>query len=289
MSPLGSVYGLAMDGPGNLVIAGSPEKALKVWDLRMRSERPIQLIGHTDNTKAIRIRPDGTQCISGSSDGTIKCWDIGQQRCLMTYDFHEDAVWAITADAEFQVLYSGSRDGCIYRTDMRSAESVLVCREAAPVLRLALMEDERALWVATTSASARCWISELPTANRRVSKKRANSYTLSRSPAANLSASPSSEIGISEQPIAATGARPSVVHCQILNNRRIVLSRDSEDNVCLWDVVRGEKMREFGKVSNYEQFVTSLSEEPCWAPSWFSIDCRLGVNHHISAKEIPFN
>ena len=37
------------------------------------------------------------QCLSASSDGTVRLWDLGQQRCLSTYSMHDDAVWALWA------------------------------------------------------------------------------------------------------------------------------------------------------------------------------------------------
>ena len=35
------------------------------------------------------------QCLSGSSDGTIKLWSLGQQRCIATYKVHDEGVWSL--------------------------------------------------------------------------------------------------------------------------------------------------------------------------------------------------
>lgn len=51
--------------------------------------------GHTDNVKALVVNKDASQCISGSSDGTIKLWSLGQQRCIHTFRIHEEGVWAL--------------------------------------------------------------------------------------------------------------------------------------------------------------------------------------------------
>lgn len=51
--------------------------------------------GHTDNVKALLVNRDGTQVISGSSDGTIKLWSLGQQRCVKTIRVHEEGIWAL--------------------------------------------------------------------------------------------------------------------------------------------------------------------------------------------------
>jgi WD repeat-containing protein 48 len=55
----------------------------------------FQITGHVDNVKALVLNRDGTQCLSGSSDGTIKLWSLGQQRCITTIRVHDEGVWAL--------------------------------------------------------------------------------------------------------------------------------------------------------------------------------------------------
>ena len=54
--------------------------------------------------------------VSGSSDHTIKLWDLGQQRCVQTLAVHTDSVWTLLASPDFSVVYSGGRDQCVYRS-----------------------------------------------------------------------------------------------------------------------------------------------------------------------------
>lgn len=68
-----------MNPSGSIIVSGSTEKALRVWDPRTCAKL-TKLKGHTDNVKAIVVSKDGSQCLSGSSDGTIKLWSISQQR-----------------------------------------------------------------------------------------------------------------------------------------------------------------------------------------------------------------
>ena len=46
------------------------------------------------------------QCISGSSDGSIKLWSLGQQRCLATFNVHNEGVWALQTNDNFTTVYT---------------------------------------------------------------------------------------------------------------------------------------------------------------------------------------
>jgi WD40 repeat protein len=45
----------------------------------------------------------------------MRLWDLGQQRCVQTLAVHTDSVWALAATPSFAAVFSGGRDGCIYR------------------------------------------------------------------------------------------------------------------------------------------------------------------------------
>ena len=55
-----SIYSLAMNNAGTVIISGSAENVLRVWDPRT-CQKQMKLKGHTDNIKAIVINRDGTQ------------------------------------------------------------------------------------------------------------------------------------------------------------------------------------------------------------------------------------
>lgn len=87
-----------MNPSGSVIVSGSTEKVLRVWDPRT-CNKLMKLRGHTDNIKALVLNKDGTQCLSASSDGTIKLWSLGQQRCVQTIKVHSEGVWALLVNA----------------------------------------------------------------------------------------------------------------------------------------------------------------------------------------------
>ena len=146
-----------------------------MWDPRTCAKL-MKLKGHSDNVKALVLNRDGTQCLSGSSDGTVRLWSLGQQRCIATYSCHSEGVWALqTNDSFTQVVLkmkqglnsdsilppkvvSSGRDAAVYLTDLRATDKhTLVCRETSPVLRMVMTPDQAGLWVATSESSIKHW------------------------------------------------------------------------------------------------------------------------------------
>ena len=101
---------------------------------------------------------DGTQCLSGSSDGTVRLWSLGQQRCIATFSCHQEGVWALQTDEAFTQVYSSGRDAQVFWQDLRRDESrALVFRESAPVLKMILTPDQGGLWVSTSDSNVKYW------------------------------------------------------------------------------------------------------------------------------------
>ena len=48
-----------------------------------------------DSVRPFSSIPCRSQCLSGSSDGTIRLWSLGQQRCIQTIRVHDEGVWAL--------------------------------------------------------------------------------------------------------------------------------------------------------------------------------------------------
>ncbi|KAG6701910.1 hypothetical protein I3842_07G008900 [Carya illinoinensis] len=65
-----SVYALAMNDSGTLLVSGGTEKVVRVWDPRTGS-KTMKLRGHTDNIRLL-MDSTGRLCLSGSSDSMIR-------------------------------------------------------------------------------------------------------------------------------------------------------------------------------------------------------------------------
>ncbi|KAK6243206.1 hypothetical protein QUC31_009615 [Theobroma cacao] len=276
-----SVYALAMNDSGTLLVSGGTEKVVRVWDPRTGS-KTMKLRGHTDNIRTLLLDSTGRYCLSGSSDSMIRLWDLGQQRCVHSYAVHTDSVWALASTPTFSHVYSGGRDLSLYLTDLTTRESLLLCTKEHPILQLALHDDS--IWVATTDSSVHRWPAEGRNPQKIFQKGGsflAGNLSFSR---ARVSLEGSTPTPVYKEPIFTITGTPAIVQHEILNNRRHVLTKDTAGSVKLWEITRGVVIEDYGQVSfdeKKEQLFEMVS-----IPAWFTVDTRLGsLSVHLDTPQ----
>ncbi|KAK6455453.1 WD-40 repeat protein [Scheffersomyces xylosifermentans] len=110
-----SIYSLA--NSENLVSTGGPNNTINIFD--KRSQKPFirRLIGHQDNIRCLLMNDQFI--LSGSSDTTIKLWDLRNFKVYKNFDLHDYPVWSLENEGnDFQRFYSGDRGGNIVKTDL---------------------------------------------------------------------------------------------------------------------------------------------------------------------------
>nr|GEX82683.1 WD repeat-containing protein 48-like [Tanacetum cinerariifolium] len=276
-----SVYALAMNETGTLLVSGGTEKAIRVWDSRTGSKM-MKLRGHTDNIRALLLDSTGRFCLSGSSDSMIRLWDLGQQRCVHSYAVHTDSVWALASTPTFSHVYSGGRDLSLYLTDLATRESILLCTEEHPIQKLAVQGDD--IWVATTDSSVHRWPAEGRNPQKvfhRGGSFLAGNLSFSR---ARASLEGSTPVPVYKEPTLSIDGIPGIVQCEIMNNRRHVLTKDNAGSVKLWEITRGVVIQNYGPVS-FEKKKEELFEMVS-IPAWFSVDSKLGnLSVHLDTPQ----
>ncbi|KAG2377415.1 hypothetical protein C9374_009326 [Naegleria lovaniensis] len=142
--PKHSIYALAMStcsaNPGSIidqhvmVAAGSTDQMVRLYDFRT-STKIGKLRGHKDNIRCVLLSVDGKKCITGSTDGTVKCWDLKTQRCLQTYSFSNpktlapSSVWTLEFDPhdpDQNTVIVGTREGLTYQLDTKYRKSCTI-------------------------------------------------------------------------------------------------------------------------------------------------------------------
>ncbi|KAL9653428.1 hypothetical protein ABK040_002064 [Willaertia magna] len=139
-SPKHSIYTLAMsDGSfvnnntsfggvdsHAIIAAGSTDQNVRIYDVRS-AKKITKLRGHKDNVRSVLLTNDGLKCFSGSTDGSVRYWDLRTQRCLNTFYFNNNnhsssSIWSLEFDPydlEQNTVVCGTRDGNVYYLDTK--------------------------------------------------------------------------------------------------------------------------------------------------------------------------
>lgn len=72
----GRVNACALAGEGeSVVVSGSYDSTVKLWDTKARSERPLMTLSEAkDSVSTIDV--SGTEIVAGSIDGKVRCYDV---------------------------------------------------------------------------------------------------------------------------------------------------------------------------------------------------------------------
>ncbi|KAL0224289.1 hypothetical protein P9112_003679 [Eukaryota sp. TZLM1-RC] len=108
-----SVFEVVFVPNSEILVSGSFDKTIRVWDFKKRSCLTI-LRGHSGPVRPVLVHPIFNNIlISGSWDSTIKIWNIDQNKCILTLH-HVSDVYGLDIHPNFpHLLASSSRDQTI--------------------------------------------------------------------------------------------------------------------------------------------------------------------------------
>jgi WD40 repeat protein len=136
---LQQAYNSAISGP----VASLAESILNAAEtncillLQHQSQRPqynpyppLQMIleGHSDYVKTVSITPDGSRAVSGSSDKTLRLWDLRSGKCIRTLEGHAGAVYSVNMTPDCKRAVSGSADRTLRLWNLKTGECIKTLR-----------------------------------------------------------------------------------------------------------------------------------------------------------------
>ena len=104
------VRSVSLSPDSSLLVAGTEDKTIKIWDLATRRLRH-SLKGHTKDIYSVDCCADGKLIASGSGDKTAKLWDVQTGACVRTFgneDGPKDGVTSVAVSPDGKYLAAGS-------------------------------------------------------------------------------------------------------------------------------------------------------------------------------------
>ena len=122
------------------------------------------LTGHKDSVKSVAMSADGQMLASGSSDKTIKLWNLKTGDLLRiltghrTLTGHEDYVWSVAISVDGQMLASGSSDKTIKLWNLKTGDLLRTLTEHGnSVQSVAMSADGQTLASGSSDRTIKLW------------------------------------------------------------------------------------------------------------------------------------
>lgn len=154
---VGIVDDLSITSDGAMMVSGSSDDSVKVWDLKTGLELHT-LRGHADYVTGVAVSPDGRLAVSSSHDLTLRVWDTQEGQELLRLTGHQNWVSCVALTQDGQTAVSGSTDNTIRVWDTRSGQLLrTLTGHEDHVQKVAVMSRQRRILSASWDRTLRCW------------------------------------------------------------------------------------------------------------------------------------
>lgn len=114
---LGNLETLTANAENNILVSGSLDKTIYLWDLKTGQKRG-ELIGHKKYASFVALSKNGKILLSGSDDKTAKLWDIDNNECIATLEGHTDKIYSVAISPKMNFAATMGWDHKLYIWDI---------------------------------------------------------------------------------------------------------------------------------------------------------------------------
>lgn len=150
----GRISSMAFQPEGDLIVSGSLDARVKIWDTEGSLVLP-PLLGHVDSVTAVDI--GARYAVSGGEDGTVRRWDLENANPTPSKGGHVGSVSAVRLSPDERLVASGGEDGWIFLWDAHGSLVGGLRGHHAEITGLGFLEGKRSLASASRDGTLRVW------------------------------------------------------------------------------------------------------------------------------------
>ncbi len=252
---LGGVNAVDMSRDGRLMLTGSDDGTVRLWDVD--SGREVRRFeGHFSEVTSVELSPNGQTILSAALDGLAATWDTSTGALLEVFMVDARGVWDVAFSPDGDYFVTGSSDGTARLWNADSGEEIrqFEGHSAYGITSIAYSPDGQTILTGSYDGTARLW--EVATGAELL------------------------RLGSTF----AEGNREGVSAVTFSPDGRFVVVGNNKGGVVVWDVAEGEEVR---RVQAHSRYIHSVSFSPdgqtLLAGSW---DYSLSLWHFESGREV---
>jgi WD40 repeat protein len=157
------VWSVAFSPNGHLVVSGSDDNTIQLWDAETGQPFGRPLLGHTSEVWSVAFSPDGRRIVSGSDDRTIRLWDAETSQSLgKPLRGHTSSVRSVAFSSNGHHIISGSYDRTIRLWDADTGQQLgePLHGHLSPVRSVACSPDGHRIVSGSYDRTIRLWNAE---------------------------------------------------------------------------------------------------------------------------------
>ena len=265
-SHLSYVNTISISPDGQILVSGSADKTIKIWNLSTGQEIRT-LKGHSQPINSLAISPDGQTLVTGSADKTIKIWNLSNGQEIRTLKGHSNPVNSLSISSDWQTLVTGSADKTIKVWNLSTGQEIrTLTGNFSYVNTLAISPDGQTLASGSADKIIKIW--NLSTGQEIRTLKGHDSYvnTLAISPDGQTLASGSADktikvwnLSTGQEIRTLRGHDSWVKSLAISPDGQTIVSGSADNTIKIWNVSTGQEIRTLTGHSNH---VNSLAISP---------------------------
>ena len=115
---------IAISPNGKLIVSGSQDGTLRLWEATTGQSVGKPLKGHESDITSVAFSPNGKLIVSGSEDRTLRLWDATGQPIGKPLEGHEESVSSVAFSSDSKRIVSGSRDKTVRLWDATTGQPI---------------------------------------------------------------------------------------------------------------------------------------------------------------------